>query len=105
MSCVVVLAASGMDVTVCMTTGVCPLDAGARSRTVPPTLVDADTSESAAPLFLMSRYATVVCPVAAGACTYAPTTTTPAPPAWLREEQPAAAAASMAAAPASANDR
>ena len=42
---------------------------GARSSTVPPTLVDTETSSSAEPLFLMSRYPTVVFPVADGSCT------------------------------------
>ena len=55
MSCVVASAGIGIDVTVCMTTGDSPLATGARSCTVPPTLVDTDISESAAPLFLMSR--------------------------------------------------
>ena len=51
----VALAGIGIDVTVCMTTGDWPLATGARSSTVPPTLVDTDSSESAAPLFLRSR--------------------------------------------------
>ena len=70
MSCVVASAGIGIDVTVCMTTG--RLALGDRERaaaTVPPTLVDTDISESAAPLFLMSRYPTVACPVDAGCCT------------------------------------
>ena len=55
MSWVVESAGIGMDVTVCMTTGDSSLVTGARSSTVPPTLVDTEISVSAAPLFLMSR--------------------------------------------------
>src|SRR5271165_3464818 len=101
MSCVVASEGIGMDVTECMTMGDFPALTGPRSSTVPPTLVDTETSWSAAPLFLMSRYPTVVLPVVAGACTYAPVGMMPDPPAWLREAQPPAPAASRAAAPAS----
>src|SRR5215470_17021631 len=44
--------------------------AGARSCTVPPTLVCAETSSSAGPLLRISRYATVV-PGVVGCGTYA----------------------------------
>ena len=55
MSCVVASEGIGIDVTVCMRTDDWPLPSGARNWTVPPTLVDTESSESDDPLFLMSR--------------------------------------------------
>src|ERR1700730_10044933 len=105
MSCVVASAGIGIDVTVCMTTDDWTLPRGARSWTVPPTLVDTDISVSAVPLFLMSRYPTVDCPLDEGCCTQAPVRMTPAPPACLREAQPMAPSPITAVAPERQMDR
>src|ERR1700722_16110895 len=87
-----------MSFTVCMTTGETPLVIGPRSSTVPPTLVDTETSSSAEPLLRMSREPTVVWPAAAGCSTYAPLVTMPGPPAWLSGAEHPALATAIAAA-------
>src|SRR5712691_177994 len=60
----------GMSGTVCMVMTPACRPTGARSCTLPPTLVCAETSLSAGPLLRISRYATVV-PGVVGCGTYA----------------------------------
>src|SRR6266480_5181889 len=60
----------GMSGTVCMVMTPACRPAGARSCTLPPTLVCTETSLSAGPLLRISRYATVV-PGVVGCGTYA----------------------------------